>query len=197
MHEDLQLVRRCQEGEIEAFRHLFEKYQARIFNTVYALLGNREDADDCTQEVFLRAYRSLSAFRGQSEFYTWLYRIAVNLCLDEIKRQQRHPSTSLDQLIADDALNWAELLQHGVKDPAEQAESAELEEMIRQLLNALPPEQRAALVLKEIDGFSYEEICDILRCSMGTVKSRLFRARAQLKELLWPLYREWSDLDDV
>jgi RNA polymerase sigma-70 factor (ECF subfamily) len=181
MVPDEVLVKECLKGDREAFAVLVERYQGKIYNLAYRLLGNADDASDLTQEAFCRAYAKLSEFRGEAAFGTWLYRIANNLCLDELRRRQRRAVVSLSdeenrrylQNVPGENPGAAELCAH-------RAVLARLHEVIA----TLPPDQRTVLVLRDIQGLSYEEIAQVMGCSLGTVKSRLNRARRALRDKL-------------
>ncbi len=186
--EDAELVARTRGGHREAFSELVRRHHERIFQTVYALVGNRDDADDLVQDVFLKAYCSLSSFQGQSQFYTWLYRIGVNCCLDWMKSRNRRKNLlqeKTERHEPEKAFSHPEASDRRVL-------RRELQEILEEALATLPPEYRSAVVLREIDGLSYDEIASVLGCSDGTVKSRLFRARARLRTVLEKPYRELS-----
>ena len=188
--EDVELVVRTQNGEREAFSELVRRYHLRIHNTIYGLVGERDDADDLSQEAFLKAYRSLPSFRGRSQFFTWIYRIAVNCALDWMKAQGRRRDVPLEA----DLPAPVESLDGVFRQPEApdvRVRRRELQNALEQALAALAPVYRSALVLRELDGLTYEEIAQILGCSVGTVKSRLFRARVQMQDLLREEYREW------
>jgi len=183
---DSELVARAQKGNQSAFSELVRRYHQRIFNTIYALVSDRDDADDLTQETFIRAYRSIAGFQGRSQFYTWLYRLGINCWKDWIK-SPKHPSNHQD---LDDYVEGREELD---KQPTESAdrrvENRELNDLLSRVLQELPEEYRTTVVLREIEGLGYEDIAETLECSVGTVKSRLFRARTQLKQLWQTRYR--------
>lgn len=187
--EDTELVRRCWEGDQGAFRTLVTRYHPRIFNLIYSLVRDRDEADDLAQEVFIKAFRSLSGFKGQAQVYTWLYRIAVNRCLDWLKNQRRHPETSLERVEVYGA-DGASLRSLGTADA--EMDQRELGRALERALRALSPDYRVALTLREIDGLSYEEVADVMGCSVGTVKSRLFRARSQLQRMLADIHEDWK-----
>ena len=187
--EDEALVRRCQEGDQEAFRALVTRYHSRIFHLIHSLVGDRDDADDLAQEVFIKAFRSLSGFERRSQFYTWLYRIAVNRCLDWLKTRGRSAETPMgrvslsraDELaVRSSATADSETLRH------------ELGRALEKALETLSPDYRAALTLREEEGLSYEEIAEVMGCSVGTVKSRLFRGRLLLQRALADIYEDWK-----
>ena len=186
---DHDLVVRAQCGDREAFNGLVRRYHVRIFNTVYALVGDRDDADDLAQEIFLKAYRSLPSFRGKSQFYTWLYRIGINCWKDWLKSPKQRTGMWESVETCEDYV-----LQCSDQEAADaRVENGEFRSLLERALADLPAEQRAAVVLREIDGLDYEEIAQALRCSLGTVKSRLCRARMRLKELWETRYRgQWD-----
>ncbi len=179
--DDHSLIAECLNGDILAFGELVRRYQDRLFNTVYRLLGSVEDAQDVVQETFLNAYKSLHSFKGDAEFFTWLYRIALNTAVS-LKRKQRvalslHAGRNGQGGI--DPLDGSEGNQ-----PGEALEKAELERCVQDALNRLSPEHRAVLVLKEMEGLKYEDIAEILQVPVGTVRSRLHRARMELRDIL-------------
>ena len=189
-YDESELVARAREGDRAAFSQLVWHHQDQIHNMVYALVGDRDDADDLAQEVFVKAYRSLPRVRGGSKFHTWLYRIGVNCALDHVRSRNRRRSLALEC----DRCRDTDLVDPGVSSP-EASDSKvmrkELQAILERALASLPPDHRAAVVLRDIDGLHYEEIAYATNCSIGTVKSRLFRARARLRKLLERDYREW------
>ena len=176
---ELQLIRRVQAGETEAFEELVRAHEKTVYNLALRMTGNPQDAEDMAQEAFLKAYRSLPDFRGESKFSVWLYRIVSNVCLDLLRRQQRRPTVSLT--VEDEEGDEA---QWEVPDerysPERLLEQKLTREAVRKGLAELPEEQREILLLREIKGLSYEEIGEILSLEPGTVKSRIFRARKKL-----------------
>lgn len=157
-----------------------EGYQDRLFGLVFSLVQNREQAEDLIQEIFVKAYFALSAFEGQSAFYTWLYRIASNHCLDHL-RKRRPQQISIDRPMADDS---EATFQDTLEAPASDSPEASLEASSEaaSLLEALDPEQKLILSLRELEGYSYEDLAELLHCPLNTVKSRLNRARQALKQ---------------
>ena len=188
--EDFPLIKQSQGGDQQAFRRLVEKYQNQVFRAAYALMGNREDADDIAQEVFIRAYRALPGFQFRSKVYTWLYRITVNCCLDEAERRNRLSWISLEQIL-ERGMDLDELLGRAARSPEDALSDVELEAAIQEMLRTLSPEYRTIIVLREMEVLAYEEIAQVLDCSMGTVKSRLFRARSELRKRLISVYEDW------
>ena len=190
MPDDLRLVAQCQEGDLEAFRELVERYEARIYTLACSILADAEGARDATQDAFVRAYQSISSFRSKSSFYTWLYRIAVNVCLNRAQTEgRRRDAVSLDALLESGRITADHLFD--ARMPNDRAERAQLQEAIQAALETLEPDQRAVVVLKDVEGMSQEEMAETLGCSLGTVKSRLSRARARLRDLLRPVHAEW------
>ena len=190
MSDDLSHVVQCQEGDLEAFRELVERYEARVYTLACSILGDAEGARDAAQEAFVRAYQSLETFRAESTFYTWLYRIAVNVCLNRAQAESRRKDTiSLDALVESGRITADHLFD--ARMPTDGAERAQLQEAIQAALDALESDQRAVVVLKDIEDMSQEQIAETLGCSVGTVKSRLSRARARLRDLLRPVHAEW------
>jgi len=180
------LIERCQKGDREAFDRLFGLYQDRIYNSVRHFLGNDEESSDVCQEVFVHVFRSIKSFRGESGFFTWLYRIVMNITRNRYKqkyRRRRLIAEPLDHEGAQDPLEKAVSHDPG---PEAQAQSLEMTGIIRRELNRLSPDQREALVLREIEGFSYEEISSILQEREGTIKSRIARGRTILQQKLKP-----------
>lgn len=184
-HEE-DLVRRIQQGDDAAFDRLIELCSPRVYNLAFRLVGHADDAQDLTQEAFIRVYHALPRFKGEAAFSTWLYRIVVNVCQDELKRRHRRPLNLSDLEGEDDnGPSFAETATTG-----ETAEDAVLQQERRRAIHraiGLVPEQfRMVLILYDLQGFSYQEIADILSMNVGTVKSRLNRARNLLREQLSP-----------
>ncbi len=192
MSEDLELVERSRNGDLEAFRILVERYQERVFNIAFSIVGNTETAHDAAQETFVRVHQALSGYKGESGFYTWLYCITMNISLNLAQKEKRRKdTTSLDTLLESTHMSPAALFEHNT--PSSDFERVQLRETIQSFINTLSPDHRAVVVLKDIEGLSQEEIAEILECSVGTVKSRLSRARAHLQDLLRPVYKEWME----
>jgi len=183
--DDLRCVAAAREGDSEAFADIVRRYQDRVFNTIYRLLGDYEEASDLTQQTFLRAYMSLDRFEGASRFYTWLYRIGVNAALDERKKRARNPRPMSDSAVlttADDARRPGGSSE--TDDPAEKVLRGEREEAVTRAIASLDELHRSVLVLRDIEGMEYDEISEVLAVPRGTIKSRLHRARLVLKEKL-------------
>jgi RNA polymerase sigma-70 factor (ECF subfamily) len=179
------LVERAKRGDAEAFEQLTSQYYRKVYNFAYRATGNHEDASDVAQEAFVRAYMSLPEFRGDSSFQTWLLRITQNACLDELRRRKRRRVTSLDEpMSVDDGEMDRQLAVADVTDSPEQAlERVEIQRAVQESIDALDEEYRVVIIMRDIQGYSYNEISDALGINLGTVKSRLNRARHALKEM--------------
>ena len=180
LSDEQALLDRCRRGDLDAFNRLVEAYQRRVYNLCLRLLANREAAEDATQNAFISAYRSFSSFRGGS-FRAWLFRIAANACYDELRRRPRAP------LSLDAPLGPAQTppdLPHPGEPLEERVQRAELGRLLQDALAALPLDQRLVVLLRDVQGLSYEEIARAARLPLGTVKSRISRARDQLRRLL-------------
>jgi RNA polymerase sigma-70 factor (ECF subfamily) len=179
--EDRQLIADCLGGQTAAFGELVRRYQDRLYNTVYRLVGNAEDARDVVQDAFLNAYQSLDSFKGDAQFFTWLYRIAFNTAVS-LKRKQR-------VILRIESGPGAGGAQEPV-DPSESSqpghalEQAEEERRLHEAIQRLSTEHRAVLILKDLEGLKYEEMAEALQVPVGTIRSRLHRARVELRELL-------------
>lgn len=181
---DVELVQRACRRDLRAYEELVCRYQGRIYALVYNMTSNREDAQDVTQETFVRAYRCLKSFRGTARFYTWLYRVAVNQTINFIKKRQRKAALSLDDMDAGVERTTAYLELSARESPGRDAAIHELQEKLNSALLQLSEKHRVAVVLHDVQGLSHEEIGKILSCSPGTVRSRLFYARQQLQGIL-------------
>ena len=179
--DDHRLIADCLQGRTAAFGELVRRYQDRLYNTVYRLVDNAEDAQDVVQDAFLNAYQSLGSFKGDSQFFTWLYRIAVNTAIS-LKRKQRLAVTS--RAVRTGTGDLEPLDASEVSRPEHALEKAEQERRIQNALNRLSVEHRTVLLLKDIEGQKYETMAEILQVPIGTVRSRLHRARLELRELL-------------
>lgn len=184
---DQQLVERAQRGDKHAFELLVGKYQRRLARLISRFVRDPAEIEDVTQEAFIKAYRALPAFRGESAFYTWLYRIGINTAKNYLlSLGRRAPTTTL--LDADEAEDFEEAsLLHEVSTPENEMMSKQVVEVVSSSLQQLPDDLRTALTLREIDGLSYEEIAAVMDCPVGTVRSRIFRAREAIAENLRPL----------
>lgn len=178
-------IKRCQEGDQEAFGQLVTMYENKILNYCYRMLGDRTDAEDATQEVFVKLYRFIGSFTGQSAFSTWLYKIASNVCLDFLRKNKRHTvdTVSLHQQNAEGEEFLLNIEDKG-RTPYESAQMNEAQRALFAALSQLNEEQRKVVVLRDVEGLSYEEIAAVTGLATGTVKSRINRARQALKKLL-------------
>lgn len=173
------LIKSAAKGDSDAFEQLIRAHEGRMYAVTLRMCGSREDAQDCMQEALLRIYRAMDSFRGQSSFGTWVYRITMNTCLDELRRRKVRQSTSLDAMLE---TGWA---------PADEGETPEHHSLrgeqrraIEKAIAALPEDMRAAVVLRDVQGFSYDEIARVLEANVGTIKSRISRGREKLREAL-------------
>jgi RNA polymerase sigma-70 factor (ECF subfamily) len=189
---DVTLVQRAAQGDREAYRGLFDRYHSRIFAMSYELLRSREDAQDVTQEAFVKAYLSLADFKGESAFYTWLYRIAYNLVIDLKRKVTRRggPASQFEESTTFDANAVIGTVAGQVEGPHQTLFRKQQQDLLHSALSSLSDEHRATIVLREMDGFSYEEIADTTGVSVGTVMSRLFYARKKLQKVLLKLAPE-------
>lgn len=184
---DQQLVERAQRGDKHAYELLVAKYQRRLARLISRFVRDAAEVEDVTQEAFIKAYRALPTFRGESAFYTWLYRIGINTAKNYLLALKRRAPTST-QFDAEEAEGFedAGLLQE-VSTPENELMSKQVVEVVNASLRQLPDDLRTALTLREIEGLSYEEIADVMNCPIGTVRSRIFRAREAIAENLRPL----------
>ncbi|WP_056930658.1 RNA polymerase sigma factor RpoE [Ferrovum sp. JA12] len=183
---DQQLVERAQMGDKRAFEMLVVKYQRKLARLISRLVRDPGEVEDVTQESFIKAYRALSSFRGDSAFYTWLYRIGINTAKNYLVSMGRRAPTST-LLDNDEAENYGESdLLKDVNTPEAELMSRQIAETVNNSMDALPEELRTAIRLREIEGLSYEEIASIMSCPIGTVRSRIFRAREAIAEKLRP-----------
>lgn len=188
---DLELVGRCQQGDTDAFDELITRYRHRCFAMVYQMVRNEEDAWDLTQDGFVKAWKSLAHFRGQSSFYTWLYRIMANVSLDWLRKKHvRGDGEFDDQLGLRGVETNAPTAPKPVAQPLDRMAGDEIRHQVDAAILKLSPEHRAVIVFREIDGLDYQEIADAIGCSIGTVMSRLFYARKKLQALLRDVYEQ-------
>lgn len=179
--DEVALIEQAQQGDVTAFNRLVLHYQESIYNVAYRVMGEPQAAEDATQEAFISAYNSLGRFRGGS-FKSWLMRIATNACYDELRRRKRRPQTSLEQLTEDNE-SFA-FLRSPQEGPEGTQQRLELVRAIEDCLQTLPDDQRITAVLGDVEGYNYQEIADITSVSLGTVKSRMSRARSKLRDCL-------------
>lgn len=186
---DRQLVARAQGGDKEAFRGLFLRHHRRAYALALGVVHNPDDAMDVVQDAFLKAHRHLGSFEGTASFYTWLYRIVTNVAIDHLRRRQRANTVDYDDAVAhmeEDAPAGEEALLPQLLggNPAKELARREIREKIEAALGKLSPNHRAVLVMREIDGLSYEEMSKAMKCSKGTIMSRLFHARRHMQKHL-------------
>ncbi len=202
-----ELVARSQQGDISAFNQLVLRHQQVVYNTVFRILGDYDTAADVTQEAFISAFRAIHTYRGKSLFRAWLLRISTNLACDHWRRVQRRPSESLEAIVDEEESRASPLIETLAQtgpdsNPEENLLTQELQQLIQRGLQELSLDQRTVIVLCDIEGLSYEEIAEATQTTLGTVRSRLSRARARLrlylsqhKELLPRSYRPTSRTD--
>lgn len=179
MQSDELLLRRAQKGDAEAFEELMAAQESRMYAIALRMMGNREDAQDCAQEAMVRIYRAMGSFKGQSSLATWIYRITMNTCLDELRRRKVRKVTSLDTLVES---GWSPTDKG--ETPEEYGLRSEKQTVLNDAIQSLPDDMRAAIVLRDIKGYTYDEIADILNANVGTIKSRISRGRERLREIL-------------
>ncbi len=183
---DQELVRRAQSGEKRAFELLVIKYQRKLARLLGRLVRDQAEVEDVTQEAFIKAYRALPSFRGDSAFYTWLYRIGINTAKNYLVTNGRRPPTST-AYSSEDAEGFDDADQlRDMNTPENELASKQIAEIVSAAMDQLPEELRTAITLREIEGLSYEEIAEIMNCPIGTVRSRIFRAREAIAEKLRP-----------
>jgi RNA polymerase sigma-70 factor, ECF subfamily len=184
---DRELVRACQRGDKEAFRELVERYQRKIVSVAMGMVHNQEDALEIAQETFIKAYENLGRFKGESSFYTWLYRIVVNLSIDFQRRERRHPTVALEERGGPSGSGEGyedSLKEERLTEPFQEAHAHEIGSRVHEAINELTPDHKAVILLREVEGLSYDEISRVMQCSKGTVMSRLHYARKKLQQKL-------------
>ncbi|MDT8307581.1 MAG: sigma-70 family RNA polymerase sigma factor [Anaerolineae bacterium] len=181
MIDEETLIARAQKGDIGAYNRLVLHYQDIVYNVAYRIMRDPASADDATQEAFISAYKAIKRFRGGS-FKSWLLRIVTNSCYDELRRRKRRPQASLDEITEE--IESPSFMADNSDTPEEMRQRVELVDAVKRCLDELPDEQRVAAVLCDVEGHEYQEIADIMSTSLGTVKSRISRARSKLRECL-------------
>ena len=183
--DDQTLILQCRAGDQAAFRELVKRYQQKAYGIAFGMLRDTDDAMDVTQEAFIKVHRYLDNFKGSSSFYTWLYRITVNLCIDYIRKHKRAQTVDYDDAVDHDEAQGGELLPSTLDmNPARQLDRRELREMIDRALETLSPTHRAVILMREVEGLSYKEMAEVMDVSMGTIMSRLFHARRHMQVAL-------------
>jgi RNA polymerase sigma factor, sigma-70 family len=186
--DDFTLIRSIQAGDHQAFESLVRRYQRQVANLIYVTMGGRDDVEDIAQEVFIRVYRSLPKFKFDASFFSWLYRITMNLCIDEIRKRKIRRVLSLDYLTEDNLEKNRKSKDYTMASDSVLTE--EKRQVIQSALQRLTPEHREVLVLREYQDLSYNEIAETLNLRLEAVKSRIFRARVELKNLLSDYFEE-------
>jgi RNA polymerase sigma-70 factor (ECF subfamily) len=185
--DDLLIVQRVQAGDKLAFNLLVNKYHRRVGRLLTRMVRNQEDIEDIVQETFIKAYRAIGNFRGDSAFYTWIYRIAINTAKNLLVTQGRRPSTLKEANDDDNETFEDNAALSNIDSPESLYQTKQIGEAVNEAVAALPEELRSAIVMREIDGLSYEEIAIAMNCPIGTVRSRIFRARESIAEKIKPL----------
>lgn len=190
--DDKTLVTRCHAGDQEAFGELVQRYQRKVYGIAFGMLHNAEDAMDVTQEAFIRVHRYLDRFKGSSSFFTWLYRITVNLCIDHLRKEGKAQTVDYDDAVSHSEQQEAEQLRPWSLDmnPSRAMDRKELREMIDKALELLSPNHRAVILMREVEGLSYKEMSEVMKCSKGTIMSRLFHARRRMQAALTEVMAE-------
>ncbi len=181
--EEKDLIQRAKNGDQDAFGQLVLAHQNKIYTLCVHMVTDREEAADLAQEAFLKAWRSLTSFQGESSFATWMHRLTTNVCLDYLRKQSRRQNISTAVSLDDEDSGWTEPADHS-QDPQEQLERAEQKRLLAKALEELPEHHRRMLVMREVSGMSYQEIADALEVDLGTIKSRIARARERLRKIL-------------
>jgi RNA polymerase sigma-70 factor (ECF subfamily) len=189
--EDSTLAERARAGDPGAFEEIFLRYRGQVYSLAYRMTGNATDAEDVCQEVFLKAMRKIGSFEGRSTLSTWLYRVAINVSKDHLRKKRRSAEVLRDDEIPEAEVKEVPLVQQN-GGPESRAISSEARRVVQEALLELPLNLRAPLVLHELEGLEYHEISRMLRLPVGTVKSRIFRSRVRLAEILEPHKEQWS-----
>ncbi|HEX4918936.1 MAG TPA: RNA polymerase sigma factor RpoE [Limnobacter sp.] len=185
--EDFLIVQRVQAGDKRAFNLLVNKYHRRVARLLTRMVKSQEDIEDVVQETFIKAYRAIGNFRGDSAFYTWIYRIAINTAKNLLVTQGRRPTTLKESVDGDNETFEDNAALSNIDTPESLFQTKQIGEAVNEAMMALPEELRAAIVMREIDGLSYEEIAAAMDCPIGTVRSRIFRAREAIANRIKPL----------
>lgn len=183
--DDQQLVTEARAGSTAAFRSLVDRHQRRVYGMALSMLKDPDAARDVVQDAFIKVHQHLGDFQGNSNFYTWLYRIAMNLCIDRARRSKRFPHVEWNDETAHEGGEDFEVSPHRLGfDPGKALHDKEIRDQVSKALGALSPKHRAVILLREVEGLSYKEIAEAMECSEGTVMSRLFHARKRMQEML-------------
>lgn len=182
--QETELLKRAVAGDTDAFADLVDRYAGRLYGVCFSILGNHADAQDCVQDAFLKAFRTMHRFQFGSSFYTWIYRIAANTCYDLLRHHQRRPTDSLDEpSTSQDGDQYRQISDHGML-PDDLLVQKETVQTVRRALARLPENLQRLIILRDLEGYSYENIAEMEKLKPGTVKSRLFRARVALADQL-------------
>lgn len=190
MATDGELIRRCREKDLSALGELFHRYQEKIYNLAYRMMGSREEAEDLVQDVFVKVYESADQYQEKASFFTWLYRLAVNLSIDRLRKRKREGLEPLENPDSEEDISLIDRLPAEDPSPEELAIAREQKERIQRVLEEVDSRYRTIIILRDLEALSYSEIATILGCSIGTVRSRLHRGRRLLKVKLKNL-GEW------
>jgi len=182
--DDRTLVEQCQAGQLEAYEILVGRYRQRVYSLAYNMVRNEQDATDLSQETFVKAWQAIRGFKKNASFYTWLYRITTNLCIDFVRKRDRRPTVAFEETVDPDPDVDVEIAPSSHPLPNEEVQRKELREQIDAALQELSPEHRAVIQLREFEGLDYAEIAKAVGCQIGTVMSRLHYARKHLQKLL-------------
>lgn len=182
MIDEKELIRQAKSGNLKAYEEIIGLYEKKVFSTIYYMVKNDNEVEDIAQEVFIKIYKNLGDFKEESSLYTWIYRITVNVCIDELKKRKKvvYLNEKIDTKDGEVELQ----LPDDSKSPTDIAEDNDLKDKLEKCIKKLPESQRMMIILRDIKGFTYMEIAEIMKMNLGTVKSKINRARASLKELL-------------
>ncbi|OGP65893.1 MAG: hypothetical protein A2169_03665 [Deltaproteobacteria bacterium RBG_13_47_9] len=183
-HEEAEWISQCQQGDQDALRKIFDRYHKKVYSIAYGVLRQKEDALDVVQEVFIKLFRSIKNFEGKSQFYTYLYRMAMNTSIDHARKVKRFRTSSIDE---NERFQLSDDIE---KRPDRILIHKELEERMELAMGKLPADQRAAIIFREVEGLSYQEIAEAMKCSIGTVMSRLHYGRKRMQKLLKDYIKE-------
>ncbi len=182
--EEKILLEKAKTGDVEAYEELVKSHYTIVYNIALRMLSNTHDASDLAQEVFIKIFKSIKNFEGKSSFKTWIYRITINLCYDEYKKKKHISIVSYDEQIENKNDDYGIQTKNEIKTPEKSLLDSEIKGVLNDAINKLPKNLKIVVVLRDIQGFSYEEIAQILKCPQGTVKSRINRAREHLRKEL-------------
>jgi RNA polymerase sigma-70 factor (ECF subfamily) len=172
------LIQRCQRGDQDALKEIYDQYREKVYRIAYGVVRHREDALEIVQEVFIKLFRTISSFKGKSRFYTFLYRVTINVAIDYVRKVKKIPKMIVEEE------GGFQLSEQPEKGPDRILLHKELEEKVKKAMDALPADQRMAIVFREIEGLSYQEMAEAMGCSIGTVMSRLHYGRKKMQEML-------------